>query len=69
MEPITWNEAHAIAEYTRLMEAGPLAENEEALHLLLEQAYARGFYFDYDREAQCYRLVHDLPDDHLLAVN
>ena len=29
-----------IKDHTRLMEAGPLAENEEDLRALIEQAYA-----------------------------
>ncbi len=47
----------AIAAYAALMEAGPLAENEQALRTLIEQAYAHGLYFDYDRDARQYRLV------------
>jgi hypothetical protein len=31
-----FDEQQAIAEYTRLIEAGPLAENEEALSALIE---------------------------------
>jgi hypothetical protein len=67
IEPIyqtTWNEADAIAAYTRLMDAGPLTENEEALRSLLEQAYARGLYFDYDRGTQSYHLVRDRTDEY-----
>jgi len=45
-----WDQEQAIRDYARLMEAGPLAENEEELQALIEQAYAHGLYFDYDRE-------------------
>ena len=47
----------AIQAYTALMEAGPCGENEQALRTLIEQAYAHGLYFDYDREAEMYCLV------------
>jgi hypothetical protein len=56
-ETESFNQEQAIQNYTRLMEAGPLAENEEELRALIEQAYAHGLYFDYDREAQQYCLV------------
>jgi hypothetical protein len=51
-----FDQAQAIARYTELMEAGPLAENEEELQALIELAYAQGMYFDYDREKQSYIL-------------
>ncbi|SRR6266436_6549046 len=37
----TYDQEQAIRDYARLMEAGPLAENEEGLHALIEQAYVR----------------------------
>lgn len=57
MNSAEWDEQLAIQEYARLMEAGPLPENEEALQTLLEQAYARGLYFEYNRDTQSYYLV------------
>jgi hypothetical protein len=53
----SFDHEQAIQEYTALMEAGPLAENEPALRMLVEQAHAQGLYFEYDRDAQKYRLV------------
>lgn len=53
-----FDQEQAIKDYTRLMEAGPLAENEEELHSLIEQGYAHGLYFDYDRDRQTYVLRH-----------
>lgn len=52
----TYDQEQAIQDYTRLMEAGPLAENEEELRMLIEQAYAHGNYFDYDRDKRSYVL-------------
>lgn len=54
----SFNQEQAIQDYTRLMEAGPLTENEEELHALIEQAYAHGMYFDYDRDKRSYVLRH-----------
>lgn len=54
----TFNQEQAIRDYTRLIEAGPLAENAEELRALLEQAYAQGLYFDYDRGKRSYVLRH-----------
>src|SRR6266700_5016 len=52
----TYDQEQAIQDYTRLMEAGPLAENEEELRMLIEQAYAHDMYFDYDRDKRSYVL-------------
>jgi len=52
----TYDQEQATRNYTRLMEAGPLAENEEELHVLIEQAYAHNMYFDYDRDKRSYVL-------------
>jgi hypothetical protein len=52
-----FNQEQAIKDYTRLMEAGPLAENEEVLSRLVEQAYAYGLYFEYDRDKRSYVLM------------
>jgi hypothetical protein len=54
----TYDQEQAIKDYTRLMEAGPLAENEEELQALIWQAYAHNRYFDYDRDKGCYVLRH-----------
>jgi hypothetical protein len=51
------NEQQAIADYTRLMEAGPIIQNEERLRALIEWAHAHGKYFDHDRQTNAYRLV------------
>ncbi len=53
---VPFNQEQAIADYTRLMEAGPLAENEAELQALIEQAHVQGMYFDYDREKRSYVL-------------
>ena len=52
----TYDQEQAIKDYTRLMEAGPLAENEKELRALIEQAYAHDMYFDYDRDKRSYVL-------------
>jgi hypothetical protein len=57
MEESKFDEQQAILEYTRLMEAGPVASNEERLQVLIEQAYAHGKYFDFDYQANAYRLI------------
>ncbi len=51
-----YDQEQAIKDYTRLMEAGSQASNEEALQALIEQAYAHNMYFDYDREKGSYVL-------------
>lgn len=56
-EQPAFDHEQAIQDYQRLMEAGPLTENEEELRTLLERAYAQGLYFDYDRDKQIYILV------------
>src|SRR6266700_3863240 len=53
----SFDQEQAIADYTRLMEAGPVAENEKELQALIERANAQGMYFDYDRESRAYVLV------------
>jgi len=51
-----YDQEQAIRDYTCLMEAGPLAENEEELRTLIERAYAHNMYFDYDRDKRSYVL-------------
>jgi hypothetical protein len=53
-----YNQEQAIRDYTCLIEAGPLTENEEELRALIEQAYAHNMYFDYDRDKHSYVLRH-----------
>jgi hypothetical protein len=52
----TYDQEQAIRNYACLMEAGPLAENEEELRTLIERAYAHNMYFDYDRDKRSYVL-------------
>jgi len=52
-----FDQEQALREYTILMEAGPLAENEQALRLLVNRASRAGLYFDYDRGVGKYCLV------------
>ena len=48
----------SVKKRTELSRTTPLAENEEELHTLIEQAYAYGMYFDYDRDKRSYVLRH-----------
>ena len=52
-----FDQQQALRDYKRLIEAGPLEQNDEELRVLVERAYKRGLYFDYDKGKQAYTLV------------
>lgn len=53
----SFDQEKALADYKRLMDAGPVAENDQELQALVQRAYAEGLYFDYDKGKQAYVLV------------